>query len=563
MMITLLLASTLNILSVGPASASLTVHNINTGLDYTTIQEAIDAPQTLDGHTIKVDAGIYNELLNVNKALEIVGEDKETTIIDGNGTGNVVNLVSTSVTITNFTVRNGGESYVGIQIDTYDGHIISGNKVSNCVLGFDLFESNNNTIVGNILLDNSMVGISLAYSNNNNISGNYVYGSTYGIKIEASSIRNDVTNNTVSEASYGIVMNSSSENIIDSNDVSAMVVGVYSVDSVGNNVSNNIVWRSAFAIELHGGTGSSILRNTVSDGGHGIYLAFASSNTIDSNLASNNDWGIYLYDADSNTIKNNTASYNTNGITIVSGSSGNSIYFNNFIHNIKQSYQGPSSGGNTWYKSFGPKSYGNYWTDYNGLDQDGDGVGDTLVPHAGVDDYPLMNPTMEVHDVALISIETSATVVYEGQIVNITVIARNEGTVTETFTVTAKYYSRTIDTKTVNNLSPYESTTPVFSWDTTGVPTGFNYEISAEASVVVDETDQLDNTLIGGTIRILILGDINRDDTVNIDDLILLTQAFGSTSTSPNWNSDADLNKDDLINALDLYLLGKNYGKTA
>lgn len=39
------------------ASNDYPVHNLDTGLDYATIQAAIDAPETLNGHTIRVDAG--------------------------------------------------------------------------------------------------------------------------------------------------------------------------------------------------------------------------------------------------------------------------------------------------------------------------------------------------------------------------------------------------------------------------------------------------------------------------------------------------------------------------
>jgi hypothetical protein len=60
-----------------------------------------------------------------------------------------------------------------------------------------------------------------------------------------------------------------------------------------------------------------------------------------------------------------------------------------------------------------------------------------------------------------------------------------------------------------------------------------------------------------------ILGDINSDLTVNLADLILLQQAFGAISTSPNWNPNADLNNDGKIDASDLYILSRNYGKTA
>src|SRR5205085_10852531 len=47
------------------------VHNINTGLSYCTIQAAVSAAPTLNGHTITVDPGTYNEQVIVNKSLTI------------------------------------------------------------------------------------------------------------------------------------------------------------------------------------------------------------------------------------------------------------------------------------------------------------------------------------------------------------------------------------------------------------------------------------------------------------------------------------------------------------
>jgi len=59
-----------------------------------------------------------------------------------------------------------------------------------------------------------------------------------------------------------------------------------------------------------------------------------------------------------------------------------------------------------------------------------------------------------------------------------------------------------------------------------------------------------------------ILGDINKDMTVDCKDLFQLAIDYGSTSQSPNWNPNADLNHDNKIDNIDLLTLTQNYGKT-
>jgi PKD repeat protein len=113
-----------------------------------------------------------------------------------------------------------------------------------------------------------------------------------------------------------------------------------------------------------------------------------------------------------------------------------------------------------------------------------------------------MEPWSIVHDVAVLSVEPSDDTVDQGQVVNITVVVRNEGTVNETFSVTTKYFNKIIETKTVTNLTRYTGTTLVFNWNTTGVPRGFDYEISAEASPITGETDTIDNIFVDGTITV-------------------------------------------------------------
>ena len=90
------------------ASSSLPVHNLSTGLNYSSIQDAINANETLDGQTIFVDAGTYYESVVVNKSISLIGAGNGSTIIDANGTGNAVDI-SNNVTLGGFTLRNGGD----------------------------------------------------------------------------------------------------------------------------------------------------------------------------------------------------------------------------------------------------------------------------------------------------------------------------------------------------------------------------------------------------------------------------------------------------------------------
>jgi len=87
--LTLLIMSMLTLaFNIQPATANLPVHNIDTDLDYAKIQEAINANETLDGHTIMVDVGVYYENVVLNKTLSLVGENRDFAVIDANGTGN-------------------------------------------------------------------------------------------------------------------------------------------------------------------------------------------------------------------------------------------------------------------------------------------------------------------------------------------------------------------------------------------------------------------------------------------------------------------------------------------
>lgn len=109
----------------------------------------------------------------------------------------------------------------------------------------------------------------------------------------------------------------------------------------------------------------------------------SSDNEIRGNSISDALYGIDLFLAsNSNIIEDNTFSMNSDNI-ILMDSNDNEIQRNDFLLNQRQAYD---SGANFWNQ--------NYWDDYSGTDEDGDGFGDTPYPISGtlVDEAPKISP---------------------------------------------------------------------------------------------------------------------------------------------------------------------------
>ena len=202
----------------------------------------------VEGSTVYVYNGTYYENVVVDKSINLVGEDRNSTIIDGGGSGDVVYVSVNWVNVSGFTIRNSGSAGypnydAGVEIRSNYSNII-GNIVTGNNRGIWI-SANNNYVVDNEITSNNAQGIEIYLSRNNTIAGNNVSSNTKaGIQSDNSS-NNTITSNTVTSNNWhGIFLDDfSSSNTITSNNISSNDNGICIFDSSDSNIiyHNNFI----------------------------------------------------------------------------------------------------------------------------------------------------------------------------------------------------------------------------------------------------------------------------------------------------------------------------------
>ena len=225
---------------------------------YQYIQDGID--NAVEGDTIYVFNGIYYEHIVIDKSsIKLIGEDKDITIIDGNGKGSVIliNIYFNYTQICNFTIRNGingiecfsnyNKFYNNIIRDCFIGILIT----DYCDETWDAVRGSYNEVYNNIIKENYRYGISnevwypiFFKKSCNKYYENIISHNNNGINLfncnHCEVLRNYIHNNTIT----GIIIGGVS-NIIKNNDIRNSVTGILLEGSdLGkverNNFINNI-----------------------------------------------------------------------------------------------------------------------------------------------------------------------------------------------------------------------------------------------------------------------------------------------------------------------------------
>ncbi len=303
------------------------------------IQDLID--NASDGDTIYIPSGTYYENIVINKSISLIGENKDTTVIDGNYSDDVVFISADWVNISSFTIQNSGDVYAqdaGIDIRshycTLSGNIISKNNR----YGIYLYYSNGNTVTGNIIMNKHDDGIRNYESSGNTITGNIILNNDDGITVSGNN--NNITGNYINSNNgngirlgNGAMFNTITGNTISNNSGEEFEGAIYLGDSHSNTIAgNNITSNNKCGLSIRYSSGNIINDNSILNNKEGITLYDDSSNnTIKGNIISNNYYGMCLYKSSYNIITSNNIMKN-GGMTKM-GIYGGGIYLDTAISN--------------------------------------------------------------------------------------------------------------------------------------------------------------------------------------------------------------------------------------
>ncbi len=297
------------------------------------IQDLIDNAN--DGDTINIPSGTYYENIVIDKSINLIGEDKDTTIIDGGGKEDIVFINANWVNISGFTIQNSGSALCpyydsGIHIIFGKNNIIKNNIILNNAVGIYLDDAADfNNIIGNSFFND---GLFVRYSCNHIVENNVVNGKPL-VYLEDES--DEVIDYEVGQVVLVNCKNITVENL----NISNTDFGIELFETINSKIRNNTCMNNRFGIYLfHYCTDNIITGNTISNNYYGIHIYWQTKkNKIQNNNILNNDYGIMLSETKFEIIKGNIISNNDEGI-ILSKSKFILTLKNNLLSNKRDAY---------------------------------------------------------------------------------------------------------------------------------------------------------------------------------------------------------------------------------
>ncbi len=333
---------------------------------YTSISAALDA--AVNGDRIEVRGGYYSGPLVVDKSVTLSGID--WPVIDGNNQGTVVKLVSPGTHFQGFVIRNSGAS-----LDQENSGIAG--------------EAPNLAIEHN-RLEQTLFGIYLREAPGTVIRDNYIQSKDLGLARRGDPIRvwfsNDVliAENKV-EKGRDVVLWYSENLTVRDNIITEGRYGLHFMYCDDATITNNLLAYNSVGTFMMYSRRLEFTHNTIAynhgPSGFGIGLKDMDDAVVQDNLFLANRIGAHLdnspREVDSlGTYDGNVFAYNDIGINLMPSVRHNQFSNNSFIENQEQVNIG--GGGMNQDNLWTVDGVGNFWSDYAGYDQGGDGFGDEI-----------------------------------------------------------------------------------------------------------------------------------------------------------------------------------------
>jgi len=331
-------------------------------LQFRDIAEAVHKARA--GDTVRVDGGSFTGNLILDKRIHLLGYGRP--VIQGEGQGAVVVIVADGCTLSGFTLENSGMSMTladaGIRIRSSNNRV-EGNRIVNCLFGIYLDGGRANRVRGNLILGITAKelgdrgsGIHLYDSHENVLEDNTVIDARDGIYFDHAN-GNTVRGCSFRGSRYGLHYmyaddNSYIENLFSECIAGAAIMFSRRVDFEGNWFVHNRGF-SAVGVLFKDCYRSTSTRNLFADNSTALVVDNSMENTLRHNVFSGNDVALHLF----------------------TGSDRNMFVENNFTDNLSPIRVMGKRASTIWAEN----GRGNYWSDYEGYDLDGDGIGD--VPH--------------------------------------------------------------------------------------------------------------------------------------------------------------------------------------
>ena len=327
------------------------------------LQELVDA--TAPNGVLVPPPGFYAGPVVIDKPLTIDGRGRVT--VTGGGSGTIIRIETDGATVKGLHLTGSGASHddidSGVQIRG-SFNVVKDNVIDDCLFGVDLQQSEHNIVRRNRIsskpLELGLRGdaVRLWYSFHNKITDNLI--SNVRDMVVWYSDDNLIARNESSGSRYSLHFMYSKKNIVEDNRYHGNTVGIFLMYSDGVELRGNHISHAAGPTGI--GIGIKETSDVVVEGNEILYCAS----------------GLYLdlspFEPDTtNVFTDNLIAYNGVGVRMLNDWTGNEFRENRFVGNLLPVFVagGRTANRNLW--------EGNYWSDYQGFDRDGDGVGDT--PH--------------------------------------------------------------------------------------------------------------------------------------------------------------------------------------